>query len=111
MNIVDEDSDSEIIRIALHVVHVLLAQWKSLLIRNGDRFAAIPKAFQGCMHHAFVLPCEAAKKDGRVIALPFREGPLDGFVEMVNFALLDSRFLLQAPALFLQALANCRLRG
>jgi hypothetical protein len=58
-----------------------------------------------------MLPGEAAKQDRGVVPLQFREGPLNRLVEMVNLALLDSRFLLQPFSFFLQALADCRLRG
>ena len=99
-------ADGEVGGIALAVVAVLLAQLESLLVGHRDRLALVAEAFQRAVDQLFVLPGEAAEKNGGVVALGFGKGALDGLVELLDGALLDPGFLFEAPSLVFQPLAD-----
>jgi hypothetical protein len=53
-----------------------------------------------------VLPGQSAEQNGGVVALELSEGALDGLVEVLDFTLLNARFLLETGALCCQALPD-----
>jgi hypothetical protein len=58
------------------------------------------------VNETFVLPSEAAEKNGGPVTLGFRKGVLNGLVKLLGRALRDPGFLLEAPSLLVQALAD-----
>src|SRR5262249_43455151 len=75
-------------------------------VRRGNRFGEISQPFESAMHQLFVFPRQAAEKQRGVPALAPGERLLHRTLELMDFAFVKSRFLLQARALFCEALLD-----
>ena len=106
LQVLNQVSDGKIGGIALAVVAVLLARLEGLYVGSRHGFGAVAQAFERAMHQLFVLPCQPAKQQRGIAALFLRERPFHRLLEVVGLPLGNPGFLLQALALFAQALLD-----
>ena len=100
LQILHQVADGEIGRVALAVVAVLLAGLEGLHVGSGHGLGTVAQAFERAMHQLFVLPGQTAEQQRGMGALFLGERLLHRLLEVVNLALDEAGFPLQAGALF-----------
>ena len=106
LQVLHQIADGEVGRIALAVVAVLFAQLKGRDVRHRHNLATISAAFEDGLDHAFMLPGQAAEKDGNLAALLGAERPLDRTLEMTDRAAIQAHHAGQPGTLLRQLALN-----
>ena len=110
LQVLHQVADREVRRIALPVVAVFLAQLEGRHVRHRQDLAAIAAAFEHGLDHLFVLPRQAAEKNGDLAALLRGEGTFDRTLEVADRAAVEAHHAGQ-PGAFLRQLALNLLLG
>ena len=110
LQVLHQVADGKIGRVALAVVAVFLAGLERLDVGGGNGFGAVAETFESAMHQLFVLPGQAAEQQRGIGALFLRERLLLRSFEMMDIALDEPGFPLQAGALFREPLLDRRPR-
>ena len=106
LQILHQIAHGEIRGIALPVVAVFLAELERRDIGHGQDVAAISAAFEDRLDDRLVLPRQATKQDGHLIALFGGKRPLDRALEVTDRATVEAHHAGQPRTLLRQLALN-----